>query len=232
MSDSDPFEKPHNSCKLGSDCPWYDEVQSLRGQVQLLSEQARTDALTGLYNFRYFNDILGREMERVQRTGQPLSLVLADVDHFKRFNDRYGHELGNTLLRQIAQCFAQQLRKLDVACRYGGEEFALVLPATDLFEAQAVTQRVRKAVAKLRVSSADGDISTTMSFGVACYRANQVCTVKEFIVRADEQLYQAKEQGRNRVCVAADSVKVEAVTNEEKAALFASLRDDSPASNR
>ncbi|WP_020209707.1 GGDEF domain-containing protein [Gilvimarinus chinensis] len=225
MADSDSSERFQNSCKAGDDCPWVNEVQVLREQVKLLSEQAHTDALTGLYNFRYFNQALGCEMERVQRTGQPLSLVLADVDHFKRFNDRYGHELGNTLLQQISVCFEQQLRKLDIACRYGGEEFALILPSTDLFEAQAVTQRIRKEVASLRVIHSEGEVYTTMSFGIVCYRANQSHSLNELVSLADAQLYQAKERGRNRVCVAADPVPIDAVTNEEKAALFASMRD-------
>ncbi|UTF60533.1 GGDEF domain-containing protein [Gilvimarinus sp. DA14] len=226
MAGSDSSENAKTCPKHGDVCPWYDEVLALREEVQQLSEQARTDALTGLYNYRYFNEMLACEMERVQRTGQPLSLVLADVDHFKRFNDRHGHELGNKLLQKIAACFGQQLRKLDVACRYGGEEFALVLPATDLFEARAVTQRVRKAVAGISVSDAGSEFSTTMSFGIACYRPSHISSASELVELADAQLYQAKEQGRNRVCVAETQAKVESVTNEEKAALFAALRQD------
>lgn len=226
MTDSGRPSEPLYCPSQGQECLAQQELTALREQVASLTEQAHTDALTGLYNYRHFKQTLSDEMERVHRTGQPLSLVLADVDHFKAFNDTYGHEQGNRLLKALAEQLSCQLRRLDVLCRFGGEEFAIILPGTALNLAQTVAERIRAHIARYRLLD-DCDAHVSMSFGVACFKAENLGGVAELTELADKQLYRAKEQGRNRVCVAEDGLrKAESVTHEEKAALFAMLRDD------
>lgn len=222
-------------CRVaGEDCRYQSELLQLRQEVEQLTEQARTDALTGLFNFRHFNETLNHEMERVRRSGQPLALVIGDIDHFKRFNDTHGHEMGNRLLQAVAGTVDRQLRKLDIACRYGGEEFAVILPGTPLGQASKVAERIRAAVESLMLEDEAGQpLQVTMSLGVAGFVASQTCTPSRLIDAADAELYSAKAAGRNRVSTAREKLTADqSVTNEEKSALFALLRDDDSQTNR
>jgi diguanylate cyclase (GGDEF)-like protein len=209
-------------CLLGgSPCQFAQELQSLREQVSLLREQVRTDALTGLYNFRFFSDTLPLEMERARRSFQALSLIVLDIDHFKKFNDTWGHELGNQALILVANLIRLTIRKLDYACRFGGEEFIILLPNTDLGQARSVAERLREAIQNTPLLHNGHTLSITASLGVGEFRANHSDTPEGFVERVDSLLYEAKNDGRNRVKSSAiDSVPVQStVTPDEKAAL-------------
>ncbi|MDO6745759.1 GGDEF domain-containing protein [Gilvimarinus sp. 1_MG-2023] len=224
---TDKADRNEDCVVCGPSCPYRDEVLCLRKKIDDLQTIARTDALTGLFNYRHFCETLTNEMERVRRSGQPMALVIGDVDHFKHFNDTHGHELGNEVLKGVGRCIDRTLRKLDVACRYGGEEFALILPGTNLRQAQRVAERVRKSVAAEQISAEDGSVLTvTMSLGCTLFSTDCSVTPDQLVAAADKQLYQAKNQGRNCVCVEERKVASSSpVTQEEKSALFELLNN-------
>lgn len=210
-----------DSCPAGSQCGLRDEVGKLRLQVDELMQAVRTDPLTGLYNFRHYSHSLDQEMERCRRSGHPCCVLLVDLDHFKKVNDDCGHEVGNQALIQTAESIRQSLRKLDIPCRYGGEEFTLILPNTALRDAIAVAERVRAAIAVKPLIHSGGDIRLTASIGVDIFNRQDRDTVESFTARVDAQLYRAKESGRDRVC-APDLTKLERrleVSADEKDAL-------------
>ncbi len=169
---------------------------ALRGKLQ---DMADTDGLTGIYNHRYFQLRLDTELERAERYGHPLSLILFDIDHFKKFNDTMGHQTGDAVLRELAILVKNQLRNVDVLCRYGGEEFVAILPETDLNGAAGVAERIRRAVAKHTFRDFSGKaFGITISLGVGAMPPLK--EKNEIIKAADDALYRAKESGRN--CVA------------------------------
>lgn len=161
-----------------------------------------TDALTGLHNRRYLERRLSEEVSRAQRYAQPLGCLFIDADHFKQVNDLYGHSSGDQVLREIALRVKECLRASDVATRYGGEEFALLLPQTDAREAFHLAERIRQRVAGHPVPVGDGrEIEITVSIGVSELRsAAEENPGQRLIEDADSALYQAKQKGRNRVC--------------------------------
>jgi diguanylate cyclase (GGDEF)-like protein len=208
-------------CPLGENtCSYLTEVVELRRQLQSLAEQARTDALTGLYNYRYLQEILPLEMERTRRSGHPLAVILLDIDHFKRFNDTWGHELGNQALQQVAQQIRLTLRKLDLACRYGGEEFVILLPNTDLRQALGVAERLRENIANNPLQTPGEIIPLSASLGVDEFHMRHGDSPEQLLARVDTWLYQAKKLGRNCVASPTPTVDLAAVTTEEKQALF------------
>ena len=151
-----------------------------------------TDALTGLYNRRYFNDHLKLETKRSDRYGSDLSLLLFDVDHFKIYNDTFGHPEGDKMLTKVGNIIKNALRQMDSACRYGGEEFAVILPQSDIDQASIVAERIRKCV---ETKTVDLNHGITISAGISQYQINQGIT--EFITNVDAALYKAKASGRN-----------------------------------
>jgi diguanylate cyclase len=163
-------------------------------QIQVYAAEARTDALTLLANRRAFDDELGRRFAEFRRDGRAFSLVLADVDHFKQFNDRYGHQAGDVALQTVGKLLGRKLRDMDLLARYGGEEFAIILPGTGLRDACTVAQRTCQSVAEACVRHAGRELAISASFGVAeaCGRQNTAALVG----RADEALYAAKAGGR------------------------------------
>ncbi len=169
---------------------------------------ANTDGLTGLYNHRHLQERLQQEIERAERYGRPLSVVMADLDHFKSFNDAFGHPRGDELLIAVARTLRHLSRTSDILARYGGEEFTLVLPETSAGEARVLAERVRQCVAALETGdlaagapSTRGDSAiVTLSLGVASWSAGD--SKEALIEAADAALYQAKRAGRNRVQVA------------------------------
>ncbi len=164
-------------------------------------ERAITDGLTGLYNRRYFDDQLPKELSRSRRDGAPTGLIIFDIDHFKRINDSHGHPVGDAVLRETAGTIKDSLRDIDVLCRYGGEEFAAILPGCLPKEARATAERVRQTVAS-RILSTDLAVGAlTLSAGVASFPA-PFRNAGELVKAADVALYKAKEEGRNRVVVA------------------------------
>lgn len=170
--------------------------------LDLLAKKAQIDGLTGLWNRTYFDQRLAAEMSVAERSGRPFSCVMADVDHFKAINDRFGHPCGDAVLRTVGHVIVDACRVEDVACRYGGEEFALILPATAVDGAQRLAERLRALIAEIAIPHGQEIVQVTCSFGLAstCETAGP-----ELVRRADEALYRAKRSGRNRVEAAATS---------------------------
>jgi two-component system cell cycle response regulator len=189
------------SCPVGqADCAFPVQVVRLREELEQLTLQVRTDALTGLFNYRHFSELLGQEVERSQRCGLPLALIMMDLDFFKRVNDQWGHEVGNQVLIQVADILRAGVRRIDVVCRYGGEEMVIILPGTMLSRAIEVAQRLREEIAAAHIAVAADALRITASFGVAGYPGADALDAQGLIAAADAYLYQAKNAGRNRVC--------------------------------
>lgn len=169
-----------------------------------LEKLSRMDGLTGINNRRAFDHCLQAEMPRAARTGEPLSLILIDIDYFKLFNDTYGHQGGDDCLRQVAEALNRvSQRPGDMAARYGGEEFAIVLPETSLEGTTAVAESAIRQIQALAIAHARSPIAPviTLSMGVVTLIVDQATTPEHIIGRADHALYEAKEQGRNRFVV-------------------------------
>lgn len=172
--------------------------QRLTEQNILLRELSVVDELTGLRNRRYFDRTMSYEMDRVRRYDRNLSLVMIDVDHFKRINDTYGHDVGDSVLKAVARLLEESVRKSDVASRYGGEEFGLVLPETRAVGAYHVAERVRSSVEAAVIEG----MRITVSVGVATASPEWSGDVMGLVRAADQALYRAKREGRNRIVVA------------------------------
>jgi diguanylate cyclase (GGDEF)-like protein/PAS domain S-box-containing protein len=163
---------------------------------------ARVDHLTGIWNRGYFMELLNGEVKRAHRHRKRLSVLLCDIDYFKRINDRYGHQAGDTALRRFAETAGTLLRTSDHLGRWGGEEFALALPETRLSGAHQTAERLRQQIEEMPVIHEGRHFSLTLSVGVCVLRKED--TVESIIARADRALYKAKETGRNRVVVDSD----------------------------
>lgn len=168
---------------------------------KLLKEQAIKDALTRLYNYRYFMDTLKYETDRAKRYGGELSLIMFDIDHFKHFNDQYGHPAGDFILKCLGDLLRKDTRSVDIACRYGGEEFSVILPSTIIGGAEFVARRLRKLFANHEFKRGDIVFNITCSFGVGSFNPAAE-NLAAFIEKVDRALYQSKQNGRNRVTVA------------------------------
>lgn len=166
---------------------------------EILREQALHDPLTGLFNRRYLDETLPRELSRYQRSNEPLVIAMLDVDHFKNFNDDYGHEAGDIVLQAIGDLLIRTLRAGDLPCRYGGEEFTLILHASTLEDALPRLEQLRQAIMRLHLHYRRGELpAVTASIGAVAARPEET-DAAALLGRADAALYQAKEQGRNRV---------------------------------
>ncbi len=221
-SEKQPVNDPSPvRCPVGiEDCTIADEVNALREENVRLSEAISTDTLTGLANYRFFLQSLAQELERTQRSGQPTSLMMLDIDHFKNVNDTWGHETGNKALMHVADIIRQTVRRLDIPCRYGGEEFAIILPDTGLLASVQVAERIRILIAESPLSHNDTPLSLTVSIGIATYQLNSALQPEQLIENADKYLYQAKQEGRNRTCHARPE-PIELVSSEERQELSA-----------
>ena len=165
---------------------------------RIVERQALVDGLTGLANRRQADEVLASELARIDRLGGPIGLILADLDDFKAVNDRYGHPTGDIVLRDFAETLRETVREIDTAARWGGEEFAVILPGTDLEGAAQVAERIRVAMAERTIVSVDGDrLHVTASFGAAASTPSS--TVEQLIEAADDALYRAKRAGKDRV---------------------------------
>ncbi len=163
----------------------------------LLEKWATTDPLTELFNRRHFFEMTHRELDRSNRLHSPLSFIMLDIDFFKRVNDKYGHLIGDMVLVSLAKTLRQQLRSVDLCCRYGGEEFVLCLPDTNLTDARDVAERIRLAVHKEAIPSNEStSVSISISLGVADNQHDE--SVEAILKRADNALYKAKDGGRNQ----------------------------------
>jgi len=216
-----------NGCPTLKQCSLAEEIEILRERCRKLEELSFVDALTGLYNFRYMQRSLEIEMERTRRTELPTGLVMIDLDHFKNVNTLYGHECGNAVLAQFGKVLKESVRVIDVPCRYGGEEFALILPGASLRESIAIAERLREMTRSNPVTFGTETVRITASFGVAVFRCTDECTGGAFLSRADRLLYKAKNLGRDRLCAEEPGpvFMVDEVTVDEKAALFSSTEE-------
>jgi diguanylate cyclase len=176
------------------------EIAELRQNLELVRREALTDALTGIPNRKFFDSRLREAASDAMESGEPLSLLIADIDHFKQFNDTYGHQLGDQVLRLVARTLTDSVKGRDTPARYGGEEFAIILPQTRLSDAVGLANQIRQSITRRRIvrrNTGDDFGTITLSIGVACFRPGE--QLIQTVRRADEALYQAKRAGRNRV---------------------------------
>jgi len=193
--------------------PW------LQAVVDALCDLSSRDALTGLANRRQFELTITREIDRVARAGEPALVLMADIDHFKRVNDTYGHPAGDQVLKVVAAALQDCVRPMDTVARYGGEEFAIILPNCPTAFGLTVAERIRAKVERRPVNVAPGvDAQVTISIGGAFAPQWVRSSAALWVERADRQLYLAKSQGRNRVCL--EHAPVVQVSAEEKGMLF------------
>jgi two-component system cell cycle response regulator len=172
----------------------------LRHNVQLSLEMAITDQLTGLHNRRYMSRHLDNLLANARKNERPLAFVIMDIDHFKNVNDTYGHDIGDEVLKEFASRIAANVRGIDLACRYGGEEFVVVMPDTDVAFAYSIAERLRQTVEAnpVKISRAPSQLSITISIGIAKMEGADD-SAEALLHRADQALYRAKRSGRNRV---------------------------------
>jgi diguanylate cyclase (GGDEF)-like protein len=183
-------------------------AQAFASQVAIAIETARlfdevqrlavTDALTGLYNRRGYTELGRREIERSRRYKRPLAAIMLDIDHFKQINDHYKHATGDEVLRELALRCRERLREIDILGRYGGEEFVLLLPETDLKGALHVAESLRERVFRVPFRTQAGALKVTISLGVAVYTSGEM-DLEKLLDRADDAMYVAKQNGRNQV---------------------------------
>lgn len=177
-------------------------LQRVSEMKEKYKEKATHDLLTGLYNHQFFNDFLDIEIAKAKRQNTPIAIIMLDLDHFKILNDTYGHLSGDIVLQSLGNILMQNVRKSDIACRYGGEEFVIVLPETTLPLAVERAELIRKKIKSVTIQKGSDSISgITASFGVAIFPTNGK-TQNELIEAVDKALYQAKNKGRDRVCQA------------------------------
>lgn len=177
------------------------KTQELQHQKDEMQRLAHTDSLTGVPNRRRFRELAEQEMARCRRYGRPLSVLMLDIDHFKLINDTWGHDVGDRAIRALCAECLRQLRPGDAIGRWGGEEFAILLPETDSTNARAVAERIRAAISAIRVQlGADDSVAFTASIGVATLEAEQ-SSIDAVLKGADKALYLAKQAGRDRVVV-------------------------------
>jgi len=161
-----------------------------------LEKMTQTDFLTKTLNRKTFRKMLGSEVQRARRYGHPLSLIFFDIDNFKKINDTYGHKVGDKVLKEVSALVGDGVRENDALCRWGGEEFLLLLPETGRPTALEVAEKLRKAVEAHPIPEAGGGV--TCSFGVAQLEGEE--HPEQFVNRADMSMYQAKQSGKNKVC--------------------------------
>jgi diguanylate cyclase (GGDEF)-like protein len=200
---SDYVTKPFDPAELIARVKVHLKIKSLQDELkksnERLKELSNTDPLTLIYNRRYMMNMLEKEMQRAERKGSHLSLIMIDIDHFKRVNDQYGHQGGDLVLASLAKLSRSGLRSYDFIARYGGEEFVLTLPETAHNDALMIAERLRNNIQSHAYTGSLKGLHTTASMGVATYPTNFISSVADLIREADEAMYRAKAAGRNRV---------------------------------
>ncbi|MBI1364762.1 MAG: PleD family two-component system response regulator [Alphaproteobacteria bacterium] len=197
-----PVEKNELMARVNTQIKRKRFVEHLRSSFQASLEMAVTDQLTGLYNRRYLASHLAAMFDRALWTGRPLSVMILDIDHFKAINDTYGHDVGDRVIQNIAERIRSSIRGIDLACRYGGEEFLIAMPDTEKDFARIVAERLRQEIAthKVTVNGGRDQLQVTVSIGIASTADGEnEDTSQKLIKRADQALYGAKSGGRNRV---------------------------------
>jgi diguanylate cyclase (GGDEF)-like protein len=213
----DYLPKPYNELELNARIYASLRTKALQDELKMKNRQleelldrvnymAITDALTGLYNRRRFHDVLNSEYERAKRYSTPFSLVMIDIDYFKKINDTYGHSVGDAVLKEVSIILSSSIREIDTAARYGGEEFMLILPNTDKGNAQNLAERIRKTVEQHVFRGVNNVI--TVSIGICGMPDAKVDNEDKLIRCADFALYRAKQLGRNRT-VSAEALELE-----------------------
>ena len=185
------------------------EIETLRKELKTAQQKANTDMLTRLFNRHGFDQAIGQALRSVRASGQPLSIIILDIDFFKRINDTYGHLVGDNVLKMLGRLIRESVKGRDIPARFGGEEFIIALPKTDIQNALSLAEQIRKALAlkNMRIKESGESIGqVTLSAGIAAYRPGEL--IDQTIKRADDALYQAKETGRNK------SVVEQAVSSE------------------
>lgn len=170
-------------------------------RLEQMEKLAITDGLTGLYNRRYFYELFEKEFERSKRFHQPLSVIMVDIDYFKKINDTYGHLAGDIVLENLAKRLTKHVRMIDTVARYGGEEFVILLPQSNSKDSLIVAERIREDVSATEVETEDGALKITVSLGISDTSKGDLAKPQDLFNRADEALYQAKRDGRNRTIV-------------------------------
>jgi two-component system, cell cycle response regulator len=209
----DFLAKPFAEQEILARCAAMLRIKNLQDQLRAtqhkLEEQSITDGLTGLKNRRLFDERLDEEFRRAQRYSDPVSLIMIDLDHFKQVNDRFGHQMGDLVLREAASCIRASIRDPDICARYGGEEFTVILPKTHLSGALAVAERIWRELGNkvYHQEITEGgrakpvDVRVTASIGLAFYPSKDITSAALLVKFADEALYQAKHSGRNTICL-------------------------------
>ena len=199
-----PIDPQELSARVKSQVRGKRYTDFLRNNLDHSLELAVTDQLTGLHNRRYMTGQLGALVTRAARGGDPVSALMIDIDHFKKINDGFGHDIGDEVLREFAVRLASNVRAIDLPCRYGGEEFVVIMPGTRLEDAEKIAERIRRHVAgsPFRVSGGAESLTVTISIGVAA-TAGEGDHAEALLKRADEAMYTAKSTGRNAVIVKA-----------------------------
>jgi diguanylate cyclase (GGDEF)-like protein len=219
---SDYVTKPFNDRELLARVKVHYRLKVLQDELREANKRlealADTDGLTGLFNRRYFDALLVRELQRTERYKTPLGLVLLDIDHFKRVNDNFGHSMGDEVLRNVSRLVTSSVRVTDSAARYGGEEIAIVFTQTTAQGVAEVTERLRLRLADFSHVHQGNGLKCTASFGISlCDGRGVTPNAKELVDRADRALYQAKHLGRNRVVQWTAALDVEAAAAAERA---------------
>lgn len=191
-------DQPELIARLQGHLKRWHRMLALRQSKERLQQMALTDALTGLGNRATFDLSLKQATARSKRSGAELSLLMIDLDHFKQFNDNYGHQVGDEVLREVAKALDHSSRDTDICCRYGGEEFAIILPDASIDQAQIVANRIHKQVGRASAKLAPNRQPITVSIGISSLNLQGAHRPADLIEEADRALYQAKKNGRNR----------------------------------
>jgi diguanylate cyclase (GGDEF)-like protein len=194
-----PFQYPELLARIRAGKRIVDLQKELLETNKRLELLSITDGLTRLHNHRHFQDELARAFDESQRYQRPLSLAMIDIDFFKKFNDTYGHAVGDDVLKGAAALFRDSVRSTDLVARYGGEEFAVMMPETELPDGCTFAEKIRHLMESTPLETQAGPVQVTVSIGVASVPHTRTHTAKELIVAADRSLYRAKKNGRNRI---------------------------------
>lgn len=210
---TDYITKPFDARELVARVKVHLQIKNLQDELResnkKLEELSNTDGLTKIYNRRYFTELVELEFQRAKRYGSKLSYLMLDIDHFKPVNDQFGHLIGDRLLVSVAGILESNLRRHDVLGRYGGDEFALIMPETDLDGALVVAERHRSQIEAYSMPYNDSKINVTVSLGIASMPPSEPDTVDELLRYADEALLLAKKNGKNRIEIAEYETKHE-----------------------